>query len=43
LPSTIVDVTGSPPRLIRAGVIPPAELAEIMPEMERNSAMGAAR
>jgi L-threonylcarbamoyladenylate synthase len=43
LPSTIVDVTGSPPRLVRAGAIPPAELAEIMPEMEGNSAMGGAR
>ena len=43
LPSTIVDVTDSPPRLVRAGAIPPAELAEIMPEMERNSAMGGAR
>jgi L-threonylcarbamoyladenylate synthase len=43
LPSTIVDVTSSPPRLVRAGAIPPAELAEIMPEMERNSAMGGAR
>ncbi len=43
LPSTIVDVTDFPPRLVRAGAIPPAELAEIMPEMERNSAMGGAR
>ena len=43
LPSTIVDVTGSPPRLVRAGAIPPAELAEILPEMERNSAMGGTR
>jgi L-threonylcarbamoyladenylate synthase len=43
LPSTIVDVTNSSPRLVRAGAIPPAELAEIMPEMERNSAMGGAR
>ena len=34
LPSTIVDVTDSPPRLVRAGAIPPAELAEIIPEME---------
>jgi L-threonylcarbamoyladenylate synthase len=43
LPSTIVDVTNSSPRLVRAGAIPPAELAEIMPEMERNSVMGGAR
>ena len=43
LPSTIVDITGSPPRLVRVGAIPPAELAEILPEMERNSAMGGAR
>ena len=43
LPSTIVDVTDSPPRLVRAGAIPPAELAEIIPEMERIPAMGGAR
>jgi L-threonylcarbamoyladenylate synthase len=43
LASTIVDVTGASPRLVRAGAIPPAELAEIMPGMERNSAMGGAR
>jgi len=35
LPSTIVDVTKSPARLVRAGAIPPAEVAEIMPELER--------
>ena len=35
LPSTIVDVTISPPRLVRAGAIPAAEVAEIMPELER--------
>ncbi len=34
LPSTIVDVTSSLPRLVRPGAIAPAELAEIMPEME---------
>ncbi|MCK9377633.1 MAG: L-threonylcarbamoyladenylate synthase [Syntrophobacterales bacterium] len=34
LPSTIVDVTSSPPRLVRPGAIVPMELAEIMPEME---------
>jgi L-threonylcarbamoyladenylate synthase len=33
LPSTIVDVTSAPPRLVRAGAIPAAELAEIMPEL----------
>jgi L-threonylcarbamoyladenylate synthase len=43
LPSTIVDVTGSTPRLVRAGAIPAAELAGIMPEMEPNSATGGAR
>jgi L-threonylcarbamoyladenylate synthase len=35
LPSTIVDVTGALPRLVRTGAIPTAELAEIMPELER--------
>lgn len=35
LPSTIVDVTSTLPRLVRAGAIPVAELAEIMPELER--------
>ncbi|MFA5110231.1 MAG: L-threonylcarbamoyladenylate synthase [Desulfobaccales bacterium] len=34
LPSTIVDVTSSPPRLVRPGAISPVELAEVMPEME---------
>ena len=41
LPSTIVDVTGALPRLVRAGAIPVAELAEIMPEIERIPARGA--
>ena len=41
LPSTIVDVTNFPPRLVRAGAIPAAELAEIMPEIERIPARGA--
>ena len=41
LPSTIVDVTNSPARLVRAGAIPPAELAEIIPELERIPARGA--
>ena len=35
LPSTIVDVTGALPRLVRAGAVPTAELAEIIPELER--------
>ena len=43
LPSTIVDVTTSPPRLVRAGAIPPAELAEIIPELGRIPATGGAR
>jgi L-threonylcarbamoyladenylate synthase len=43
LPSTIVDVTNSSPRLVRAGAIPPSALAEIMPELERISATGGAR
>ena len=40
LPSTIIDVTMSPARLVRAGAIPAAELAEIMPELERIPARG---
>jgi len=43
LPSTIVDVTTSSPRLVRAGAIPPAELAEIIPELGRIPATGGAR
>jgi L-threonylcarbamoyladenylate synthase len=43
LPSTIVDVTNSSPRLVRAGAIPPAELAEIIPELERMPVRGGAR
>jgi L-threonylcarbamoyladenylate synthase len=35
LPSTIVDVTKSPPRLVRAGAIPAAEVAGIIPEMKQ--------
>jgi L-threonylcarbamoyladenylate synthase len=42
LPSTIVDVTSAPPRLVRDGAIPPAELAEIMPELGRIPATGGA-
>lgn len=41
LPSTIVDVTTSPPRLVRTGAIPAAELAEIIPKLERIPARGA--
>jgi L-threonylcarbamoyladenylate synthase len=41
LPSTIVDVTKSPPRLVRAGAIPPAEVAGIIPEMKQIPARGA--
>jgi L-threonylcarbamoyladenylate synthase len=40
LPSTIVDVTIFPPRLVRAGAIPTAEVAEIIPEIERIPARG---
>ena len=43
LPSTIVDVTNAPPRLVRAGAIPPAALAEIVPEIEGIPATGGAR
>lgn len=37
LPSTIVDATSVPPRLVRAGAIPPARLAEVIPEMQSSS------
>lgn len=43
LPSTIVAVTNSPARLVRAGAISPAALAEIMPEIEGIPAKGGAR
>ena len=33
LPSTIVDVTGVPPRLVRAGAIPAVRLQEVIPDM----------
>jgi len=33
LPSTIVDVTAAPPRLVRAGAVPLARLTEVVPEM----------
>jgi L-threonylcarbamoyladenylate synthase len=32
-PSTIVDVTGEPPRLVRAGAVPSAQLVEVVPEI----------
>jgi L-threonylcarbamoyladenylate synthase len=35
LPSTIVAVTSFPPRLVRAGAIPPAALMEIIPDLTR--------
>jgi L-threonylcarbamoyladenylate synthase len=40
LPSSIVDASTSPPRLVRAGAIPPAEMAEIIPELEQISGTG---
>jgi L-threonylcarbamoyladenylate synthase len=43
LPSTIVDVTGAMPRLVRAGAIPAAVLGEIIPELRRRPARGEAR
>ena len=41
LPSTIVDITKLSTAAVRAGAIPAAELAEIMPELERFPAGGA--
>jgi len=35
LPSTIVEVTASPPRLVREGAISPAALREIIPDLAR--------
>jgi L-threonylcarbamoyladenylate synthase len=40
LPSTIVDVTSSPPRLVRGGAISPAELTKIMPDLQRITERG---
>jgi L-threonylcarbamoyladenylate synthase len=40
LPSTIVNVCASPPRLVRAGAVSAAELAEIIPEMARVAQKG---
>jgi L-threonylcarbamoyladenylate synthase len=43
LPSTIIDVSSFPPRLVRAGAIPKMELAEIVPEIGRLAMMGGPR
>jgi L-threonylcarbamoyladenylate synthase len=43
LPSTIVEVTSFPPRLVRAGAIPRSELAEIIPDLMRISGKGGFR
>jgi L-threonylcarbamoyladenylate synthase len=43
LPSTIVDTTSPRSRLVRAGAVPVADLAEIVPEIEPISAKGGAR
>jgi L-threonylcarbamoyladenylate synthase len=42
-PSTIIDVSSSPPRLVRAGALSPAELAEVVPEIGRIARMGGSR
>lgn len=34
VPSTILDVTVSPPRLLRAGAVPPQELRDVVPDIE---------
>ncbi len=36
LPSTIVDVTCHPPRLVRAGAVPLARLTDVVPELALN-------
>jgi L-threonylcarbamoyladenylate synthase len=33
VPSTLIDLSVSPPRLLRAGAIPPEELCRILPEL----------
>jgi L-threonylcarbamoyladenylate synthase len=43
MPSTIVDVTGAAPRLVRAGAVPLVELAEIIPGIMQTSATGGVR
>jgi L-threonylcarbamoyladenylate synthase len=40
-PSTIIDVSSSPPRLVRAGAVPPGELAKVLPEIGRLQKWGA--
>jgi L-threonylcarbamoyladenylate synthase len=42
-PSTIIDVSRVPPRLVRIGAVPAAELAEIVPELGRIPAKGVLR
>jgi L-threonylcarbamoyladenylate synthase len=42
-PSTIIDVSSSPPRLVRAGAVPASELAEIVPEIGWTAKMGGLR
>lgn len=42
-PSTIIDVSSAPPRLVRAGAVPASELAEIVPEIGRIAQMGGSR
>lgn len=42
-PSTIIDVSSSPPRLVRDGAVPASELAEIVPEIGRIAKMGGLR
>jgi L-threonylcarbamoyladenylate synthase len=39
LPSTIVDVTVSPPRLVRPGAISNEELMEIVPDLKYRDAL----
>jgi L-threonylcarbamoyladenylate synthase len=43
LPSTIVDVSGSFPRLVRSGAVTTGKLAEVVPEIEPFSNMGEIR
>jgi L-threonylcarbamoyladenylate synthase len=43
LPSTIVDVSCFPPRLVRAGAISSIKLAEIIPVIDQISKMGGSR
>lgn len=42
-PSTIVDVSSFPPRLVRAGAIPPGELAKVLPEIGQITKMEGSR